>query len=280
MDHLEGVGKGIPYIGPATAFIAIPTTSGTGSEATKNAVLTHLGEQGYKKSFRHDTLAPGYAIIDPDLLASCPPQLIAANGMDAFTQLLESYVSTNANPFTDALALSGILAVSAGFSDAWRNSDTNKAQEGRAAMAYAALLSGITLAQAGLGAVHGLASPLGALFPIGHGVVCGALLAAATEVNIRALKQRSPDSPALGKYAEIGRLLNKETGLSNDQAQQALVNILKEWTTVYQIPRLGDLGVDAEHYDKIVANSRGNSMKTNPIYLYDEEILAILQLAA
>ena len=281
LDHLEGVGKGIAYSGPATPFIAVPTTAGTGSEATKNAVLSEHGDNGYKKSFRHDTLMPSYAIIDPELLTSCPPELIAANGMDAFTQLLESYVSTGSNPFTDALALSGLTAIKQGFLDAWQNNDESKASEGRAAMAYGALLSGITLAQAGLGSVHGLASPLGAFFPIGHGVVCGSLLAAATEVNLNALKQREPNHVSLKKYAEIGRLLNSDKPLATDEeAHQALIATLNHWTKTFNIPSMSALGIKPEHYAKIVANSRGNSMKTNPIVLTDQEVQSILEMAA
>ena len=131
LDYLEGVGKGLKYEGPSLPYIAIPTTAGTGSEATKNAVLSLCGERGYKKSFRHDTLVPDYAVVDPDLLASCAPAQIAANGMDAFTQLLESYVSTRANPFTDALAWSGLQYVSSGFLDAWRGGETAVARSGR-----------------------------------------------------------------------------------------------------------------------------------------------------
>jgi len=183
MDHLEGVGKGIEYQGPAMPFIAVPTTAGTGSEATKNAVLSRIGADGFKKSFRHDTLVPQVAIVDPDLLASCSAEIIAANGMDAFTQLLESYVSINANPITDALAISGITAFREGFFSVWENTDT--AKSGRSQLAYAALLSGINLAQTGLGSVHGLASPLGAFFPMPHGVVCGTLVAEATAINIK-----------------------------------------------------------------------------------------------
>ncbi len=164
MDHLEGVGKDIPYHGPSTPFIAVPTTAGTGSEATKNAVLSVQGPSGFKKSFRDECLIPEYAVIDPNLLTSCPRELMAADGMDAFTQLLESYVSLKANPFTDALAWNGMCAVKEGFFAAWEGIEP-AAGHGRGAMAYAALLSGITLAQVGLGSVHGLASPLGAFFP-------------------------------------------------------------------------------------------------------------------
>lgn len=205
MDHLEGVGPELPYRGPATPFIAVPTTAGTGSEATKNAVLTRQGADGFKKSFRDEALMAEYALVDPDLLATCPPDLIAANGMDALTQLLESYLSIRANPVTDALALAGLAAVRDGLL-AWYQGGA-EAAAGRERMALAALLSGICLAQTGLGSVHGLAQPLGSLFPIPHGVVCGTLVAAATRVNIAALREREPASPALAKYAAVGRLL-------------------------------------------------------------------------
>ena len=277
MDHLEGVGRGLPYEGPATPFIAVPTTAGTGSEATKNAVLSRRGRDGFKKSFRHDSLVPEYAIIDPSLLTTCPPAQIAANGMDAFTQLLESYVSTRANPFTDALAWSGMAAAHCGLWDAWRGGNTPQAEQGRAAMAYAALLSGITLAQAGLGSVHGLAAPLGARFPIPHGVACGALLAAATAVNISALQRREPHSPALPKYARVGRLLAADPALEDGAAREALIEVLGSWTQQLEIPRLGAYGVDAQQFPAIVADSGGNSMKTNPIVLTDGEITEILQ---
>ena len=146
-----------------------------------------------------------YALVDPDLLATCPPDLIAANGMDALTQLLESYLSIRANPVTDALALAGLAAVRDGLL-AWYQGGA-EATAGRERMALAALLSGICLAQTGLGSVHGLAQPLGSLFPIPHGVVCGTLVAAATRINIAALREREPASPALDKYATVGRLL-------------------------------------------------------------------------
>jgi alcohol dehydrogenase len=277
LDHLEGVGREIPYTGPATPFIAVPTTAGTGSEATKNAVLSVHGPDGYKKSFRDEALVAQVALVDPELLATCPPDVIAANGMDAFTQLLESFVSAHANPFTDALAWSGMQAVRDGFFAAWHGSDSSEAKQGRERMAYAALLSGITLAQAGLGSVHGLASPLGAHFPIPHGVVCGTLVAAATAMNIRALCNRAPENPALDKYAKAGELLAETPPRSREEAWEILVQVLNEWTAQLKIPSLAVYDVRHEHIRKIVSGSRGSSMKTNPIFLTDEEIEQILR---
>lgn len=274
MDHLEGVGLELPYQGPSLPFIAVPTTAGTGSEATKNAVLSLHGPEGFKKSFRHDLLVARYAVVDPALLASCPPELIAANGMDALTQLLESYVSTRANPFADALALSGLGYVRDGLLDWYEGGE--KAAEGRAGMAYAALLSGITLAQVGLGSVHGLAAPLGALFPVPHGVACGTTVAEATEINIRALEERDPDNPVLAKYARIGRLFQGKNLVDDAAARAFLVRILKEWKARMNVPSLRAYGIRETDLDLIVANSRGSSMKTNPIGLTDGEIREIL----
>lgn len=275
MDHLEGVGKNIPYHGPSTPFIAIPTTAGTGSEATKNSVLSVQGRDGFKKSFRDESLIPEYAVVDPNLLESCPPELIAADGMDAFTQLLESYVSLKANPLIDALAWSGMQAVKEGFFAAWSGREP-VATPGRGAMAYAALLSGITLAQVGLGSVHGLASPLGAFFPIPHGVVCGTLVAVATEVNIQAMQAREPNNPALAKYAAVGRLLSDQPDIDDITARVLLVTQLAEWCYRLQLPKLSAFGITEADFPRIIANSRGSSMQTNPIVLADSEIHEIL----
>lgn len=274
MDHLEGVGPELPYHGPATPFIAVPTTAGTGSEATKNAVLSTQGIQGFKKSFRDDQLMAEWAIIDPDLLASCPPGVVAANGMDAFTQLLESYVSLKANPLTDALAVAGMERARDALLPWYEGQEDAAAHH--AGMAYAALLSGITLAHVGLGSVHGLASPLGAFFPMPHGVVCGTLVAEATRVNIEALKTRESDSPALVKYAQAGRLLGQQA-LTDEEALAALPEALEDWTRRLRLPRLGEYGITEADIPHIVANSRGSSMKTNPIVLSDAEIAGILR---
>ncbi len=274
LDHLEGVGPELPYHGPSVPFIAVPTTAGTGSEATKNAVLSLHGIDGYKKSFRDDKLVAQWAIVDPDLLATCPPGVLAANGMDALTQLLESYVSTKANPFTDALALSGLAAARDGLLPWYEG--TGDAAECRGQMAYAALLSGITLAQVGLGSVHGLAAPLGAFFPIPHGVACGTLVAEATRLNIEVLRQRAPEDRALHRYAEIGRLLAGEA-IPDDAAHHALVQTLADWTRRMDLPRLGAYGIGEADVERIVANSRGSSMKTNPIVLTDAEIASLVR---
>lgn len=276
MDHLEGVGPELPYRGPATAFIAVPTTAGTGSEATKNAVLTRHGPDGFKKSFRDDALVAKVAIVDPDLLATCPPGLIAANGMDALTQLLESYVSVRANPITDALALRGLEAVRDGLLD-WYAGPASASAAGRERMALAALLSGICLAQTGLGSVHGLAQPLGSFFPIPHGVVCGTLVESATRVNIEVMQVRQSDHPALAKYAVVGRLLARDQTLDPRGAHAVLMQSLADLTRQLDLPRLSDLGVTQHDFERIVANSRGSSMKTNPIELSDSEIERILQ---
>lgn len=277
LDHLEGVGRGIEYRGPATPFIAVPTTAGTGSEATKNAVLSVQGISGFKKSFRHDSLVPQFAVVDPELLDSCAPELMAANGMDALTQLMESYVSANASPFTDALALSGIEAWRDGFFHAWAGGDSDSARRGRRLAAYASLASGITLAQAGLGSVHGLASPLGAFFPIPHGVVCGTLVASATAANIRALNERETRSPALAKYARLAERLTGRHFASRAQAHATLIETLGEWTARLALPALGQFGIGAADVPRIVAGARGASMKTNPVLLNDDELAGIIR---
>ncbi|EWH00240.1 iron-containing alcohol dehydrogenase, partial [Halomonas sp. BC04] len=275
-DHLEGVGRGLPYRGPAVPLIAVPTTAGTGSEATKNAVLSVQGPKGFKKSFRDERLVAAVALVDPALLAGCPKSQIAANGMDAFTQLLESYVSLNASPATDALAWSGMQAFCHGFWPAWEEGHP-EASRGYDQLAYASLMSGVTLAQAGLGSVHGLASPLGAFFPIPHGTVCGTLVAEATSTNVAALRQREPSSRALTRYAEVGRLVSGEPELSDSEARDTLVATLRDWTQRLDMPRLGAYGMGHDDIERVVAGARGGSMKTNPLALTDVELAALLE---
>ncbi len=273
MDYLEGVGPELPYTGPAVPFIAVPTTAGTGSEATKNAVLSVQGRDGFKKSFRDDRLVAEYAVIDPELLATCPAAVIAANGMDALTQLIEAYVSTRAGEMTDALALSGIRALRDSLPALYADANDTDAQQ---KMAYASLMSGICLAQTGLGSVHGLASPLGAFFPIPHGVVCGTLVAQATQMNIELMLAREPLNPALDKYAELGNVLLDSVCSNRHEAREQLYQLLNEWTEQMQLPRLASFGVSEKDLSRIVANSRGSSMKTNPLVMSDDEIRQLL----
>lgn len=277
LDHLEGVGPGLPYPGPSVPFVAVPTTAGTGSEATKNAVLSRRGPGGFKRSFRDDRLVAAVALIDPDLLATCPPELVAIDGMDALTQLLEAYVSSGSSPVTDALALSGLEAARDGLL-AWHDAALRggDAPAARARMAYAAMMSGICLANAGLGAVHGLASPLGALFPIAHGAACGAVLAAATRVNIAALVERAPGDRALAKYARAGRALSGRSDLDDTAGRETLVDLLDGWRVRLGIRGLGAFGIAERDVPGIVADSRGSSMRTNPIVLSDDEIASIV----
>ena len=282
MRHLEGVGPEDPYRGPSLPLILVPTTAGTGSEATKNAVLSRHGPASgpgaaFKKSFRDEQLVARIALVDPALLASCPREVVAANGMDAFTQLLESAVSIKANPLTDALCWSGIEAFAAGFFAALDGGDGAAARAGRSRMAYAALLSGICLAQTGLGSVHGLASPLGAQFPIPHGVCCGTLVADATRINLRALRQRLPASPALQSYARAGALLAGDGRGVNADAADRLVDLLAEWTERLALPRLSAYGMTDADIPAVLADSRGSSMKTNPVVLTDAEIEELIR---
>ncbi len=271
-EYLEGVGNKI-HDGSKVPFIAVPTTAGTGSEATKNAVLSHVGEQGFKKSIRHNNFVPDIALIDPRLSMSCPAGVTAACGMDAFTQLLESYVSTNASPMTDALAYDGLRALKDNLVPAVvEGSHDLKARE---AMSYAALLSGITLANAGLGIVHGLASPMGGYSDIPHGVACGTLVGIATRINIERLREgQESNQKYLKKYANIGRLFSDDQCDGLDECCNFLIEKIEIWIETLQIPRLGKYGFDTLLIDKIVEDT-GN--KNNPIQLTNMDIRYILE---
>ncbi len=273
-NYLEGVGTKT-HDGRKVPYIAIPTTSGTGSETTKNAVISEVGPNGFKKSLRHDNLIPNIAIIDPKLVIGCPSSITGACGMDAFTQLLESYVSSKANPITDALAFSGMKYMK----DVMIDVCGSKANDidARMVMAYGSLLSGITLANAGLGIIHGLASPIGGFFSIPHGIVCGTLLSEATKKNIEILKPLGKDGAlALKKYGEIGALLSGNLCFEPEKADyycDLLIETLERWTKELKIDKLGRYGINENDVDKIVDNV---GLKNNPIQLSKEDIKEIV----
>jgi alcohol dehydrogenase class IV len=286
LDHLEGVGRGIPYPGPATPFVAVPTTAGTGSEVTRNAVLSGRlpgatpGAPPFKKSFRDERLVAQVAVLDPDLLAGCPPAVIAGDGMDAVTQLLEAFTSTGASPFTDAIARAGLEAA-AGALPRWHAAAVGglpaaASASARAAMSWAACCSGIALANAGLGAVHGIVAALGARYPLPHGTGCGILLVATTRANLAALAERTPGAAAERRYAEAGRLLAGDPTLPDGTAREALLATLDAWTVQLGMPRLASFGAAPGDLPALVAESRGSSMRTNPIVLTDVELAGVL----
>lgn len=267
---LEGVGTKKPS-GRKLPFVAVPTTAGTGSEATKNAVLSSVGAEGFKKSLRHDNYVPDVALLDPELSLSCPQEVTAACGLDAVTQLIEAFVSTRANPLTDALARSGLAAAGRSLARAVEQGGTDI--EARGEMAYAAYLSGVCLANAGLGVVHGIASPLGGHFPISHGVVCGTLIAETSRVMIHRLEE-SQAVDVLRKYAEAGALLSQREGGSVEENCDGLVNTLSEWIERFRIRRLGSFGLVDSDLRRVAGES---GSKNAPVALSEEEIFNILQ---
>jgi alcohol dehydrogenase len=273
-DYLEDVGSK-QHSGLKIPFIAVPTTAGTGSEATANAVLSKPGPEGFKKSLRHVNFTPDVAIVDPELMTGCPSGVTAACGMDAFTHLLESYVSTKASPMTDALAESGLAAIKdnlvAACSTRAEDLDT------RGAMAYAALVSGITLANAGLGVVHGMASAIGGRYSTPHGVICGNLVGPATRATIQKLFTVDPKHPALEKYARAGYLLAGTHFNTIENGCDLLLHTIDTWTRKLELPSLANFGFTESDIDALIAES---SNKNNPAKLDKEEIRGIYENVA
>lgn len=259
-EYLEVVGDK-EHPGTKVPFIAVPTTSGTGSEVTKNAVISRTGSDGFKRSLRHDNLVPDAAVVDPDLTLDCPPDITAAAGMDCFTQLTEAYLSTKSNEYTDALALEGIRAIKRSLVRSYTHGHDIEA---RSDMSFAALTSGICLANAGLGAVHGLAGTIGAIYDIPHGVVCGTLMAVANEMTVRELRRISRVHPSLNKYAVLGRLFSGGKGKGDDYHIDSFIGHLHEITHRLDLPRLAGYGIGTE--DLAVISSKSD-VKNNPAEL-------------
>jgi alcohol dehydrogenase class IV len=273
LDYLETIGRGRALENDPAPFVALPTTAGTGSEVTRNAVLA-APEQRVKVSLRSPRMLARLALVDPELTHSLPPAVTASSGLDALTQLIEPFVSPAANPLTDAVCREGIPRAARALPRAYADgSDTEARQE----MALASLFSGLALANARLGAVHGLAGPLGGWLPgAPHGALCARLLAIVTAANVRALEERAPGSPALARYAETAAML---TGRPDAGAAEA-AGWLAKLAAALHIPPLREYGLASADIGALVPQAqRANSMRGNPIELTDAEVAAILERA-
>jgi alcohol dehydrogenase class IV len=269
MDYLEVIGKGEPLTEEPAPCIAIPTTAGTGAEVTRNSVLLSTKHK-VKVSMRHPKMLPTVALIDPELTLSMPPEVTASTGLDAFTQLLEAFVSSKANPLTDGLCREGLKSAAGALHRAYTKGNDLAARED---MALASLFGGLALANAGLGAAHGFAGPLGGMFKAPHGLVCATLLPAVFEINIQALEERDASSPILEKFREVARIV---TGSQNAGLIDGLLWI-KSLSMQMFVPGLEDFGITEADFPVIVEKSKNaSSMKGNPIGLTDDELTDIL----
>jgi alcohol dehydrogenase class IV len=271
-DFLEGVGTKQPG-GVKLPFLAIPTTAGTGSETTNNAVIKSP-ENGFKKSLRHKNYPPDLTLVDPETTLSCPPSLTAACGMDCFTQLTEAYLSTRASSLTDSLAIDGLHGIARSLETAFLDGSNLQA---RSDMAYAALLSGIVLSNAGLGTVHGLAGTIGGFFDIPHGAVCTTLMAATNRTTLNALRKSTEktaaEETALQKYSTLGRIFSKKSNKTDNWFQDFFIDELIRLTELFKLPSLDTFGMNSTDLERIISAS---SNKYNPVQLTREDLLHIL----
>jgi alcohol dehydrogenase class IV len=269
LDYLEVVGRGGPLDHAAAPCIAVPTTAGTGSEVTRNAVLASP-EHRVKASLRNASMLPRLAVVDPELTLDLPPAVTASTGLDALTQLIEPYVCTRANPMTDLYCVEGIRCAAATLTRVYTNGHD---REARRSMAWASLLGGMALANAGLGAVHGFAAPVGGMFPAPHGAVCAALLPHAMAINVLALRRRATDGIALRRYDEIARLL---TGNPHAGAEDGVLWIA-EICRRLEIPPLRKYGLSDSDVPVLIEKAaKASSMKANPIVLTPDELREII----
>ena len=269
LDYLEVVGKGQALRHPSAACAAIPTTAGTGSEATRNAVVG-VPEKQVKVSLRGAGMLPRLALVDPELTYSLPPEPTAYTGLDALTQVIEPFVSISANPLTDAICREGMRRGGGVLRRAYQEGRDPQARE---AMSFTSLAGGLALANAKLGAVHGFAGVLGGMIPMPHGAICARMLPLVMEANIRALRARMPDSPALERYAEAARLLTGNPGAGAMDGVEWAAALVED----VRIPRLGEYGLRVDQLDEVVEKSRkASSMKGNPLALTPEELRDIL----
>jgi len=272
MDYLEVVGKGNAIRNPAAPFIAVPTTAGTGAEVTRNAVLG-VPERQVKVSLRSPLLLPRLAVVDPELTFGLPPAITARTGLDALTQLIEAYVSIRANPMTDGFCVQGIPLAARSLRRAFHQGHD---AEARRDMSLAALLSGLALANAGLGVVHGFAAPLGGRFHAPHGAICAAILPYGMEINLHALRARAPQSDALRRYQEVACML---TGRGDATAEDG-IRWTREICQELEIPPLKTYGIGEQDVAALVADAaKASSMKGNPLALTTEELQEVLRRA-
>jgi alcohol dehydrogenase class IV len=272
LDYLEVIGKGKPITKLSAPYIAVPTTAGTGAEVTRNAVLASK-EHGVKVSLRSPFMLPDIAIIDPDLTQSMPPDITASTGLDALTQVMEPYVSNQANPLTDALCRQGLALASRSLVRAFEDGSDAAAREG---MALASLFGGLALANAKLGAVHGFAGVIGGMYSAPHGVVCARLLPFVMETNVQALQSRSPGSEYLKRYQDVARILTTHRSATEADGVDWVQNLCHQ----LGVPGLAAFGVKREDFPEIVSKSqKASSMKGNPIQLSDDELTDILEEA-
>ncbi len=271
-DYLEVIGKAQPITNVPAPYIAIPTTAGTGAEVTRNAVLKSLEHQ-VKVSMRNPMLLPRVALIDPELTYTLPPAVTATTGLDAFTQVLEPYVSNKANPMTDALCREGIRRAACSLQRAYEHGTDTTARED---MAITSLFGGLALANAKLGAAHGFAGPAGGMFDAPHGAICARLLPYVIEVNVRVLQKRLPDSPALHRYDEIAQILTGNPAATADDG----VKWIQELCDALLVPPLSDYGMSTEDMPVLIEKAaKSSSMKGNPVTLNSDELQEILMRA-
>jgi alcohol dehydrogenase class IV len=269
LDYLEVVGSGQKITQPAVPLLAVPTTAGTGAEVTANAVLASPAHR-VKASLRSPLMIPRVALVDPGLTASCPPPVTAASGLDALTQCLEPFVSNRANPLTDGLAREGLRRAAAGLRAAYADGSDLGA---RADMAMCSLLGGIALANAKLGAVHGLAGVIGGTADVTHGMACAALLAPVIEANVRALRSGRAGHLALDRYTEAARLLTGNPVAAIDDG----LAWIRETVALLAVPGLAAFGLQPQDADEVAAQAaRSSSMRGNPVALSDSDLRAIV----
>jgi len=269
LDYLEVVGSGQAITRPAVPCVAVPTTAGTGAEVTANAVLA-VPSHRVKASLRSPLMIPRVALVDALLTVSCPPPVTAASGLDALTQCLEPFVSVQATPLTDGLAREGLRRAGTGLRAAYANGEDLAA---RADMAMCSLLGGISLANAKLGAVHGLAGVIGGTADVPHGLACAALLAPVIEANVRAARSSPPGADVLDRYTEAAGLLTRQSDASVEDG----LSWIRETLTLLQVPGLAAFGLGPQQADDIAANALvSSSMKGNPVPLSHADLKAIV----